>query len=124
MTGLFVAASYVGNLGDAMPMSGPMADIPRIRLPDVRLPAGRGPARAITAWAVRDPLGQPGGLVPYDTDTRAGPRRCPGRARAAEQRDPVMSMASANKNALMVTAPNTSQPAAPAGPGKLSVPER
>ena len=89
------------------------------------------PADAITAWAADETLGQQGGLVWYDAATRrredalreARKALGPDRARAAEQRGAAMSLATAAEYALLLTAPDPPQPAAP-GPGKLSARER
>jgi DNA-binding CsgD family transcriptional regulator len=48
----------------------------------------------------------------------------PDRARAAEERGAVMSLATAAEYALMLTAPGAPQPGVPAGPGTLSARER
>ena len=48
----------------------------------------------------------------------------PDRTRAAEQRGAAMSMTAAAEYALMLTAPESQQPLAPAGSGRLSARER
>ena len=89
------------------------------------------PADAITAWAADETLGQQGGLVSYDAATRrredalreARKALGPDRARAAGQRGAAMNMETAAEYALLLTAPDARQPAAP-GPGTLSARER
>ena len=89
-------------------------------------------ADAITVWAAYDGLLQQGGFMTVDEDMRRreGALRQarlalgPDRARAAEQRGAAMSMTAAAEYALMLTAPESQQPLAPAGPGKLSARER
>jgi len=89
------------------------------------------PADAITAWAADETLGQQGGLVWYDAATRrredalreARQALGPDRARAAEERGAAMSLPTAAEYALLLTAPDARQPAAP-GPGTLSARER
>jgi predicted ATPase/DNA-binding CsgD family transcriptional regulator len=90
------------------------------------------PADAVTAWAAGDTVAQQRGLPLHDRDLRrredalgeAGRVLGPDRARAAGQRGAAMSLATAAEYALMLTAPDPPQPAAPAGPGKLSARER
>ena len=90
------------------------------------------PADAITAWAACETLGQQRGLPLHDRDARrredalcqAGRVLGPDRARAAQQRGAAMSLATAAEYALLLTAPDPPQPAAPAGPGKLSAREQ
>ena len=48
----------------------------------------------------------------------------PDRARAAGQRGAAMSMTAAAEYVLMLTAPQSPQPLAPSGPGRLSARER
>jgi DNA-binding CsgD family transcriptional regulator/tetratricopeptide (TPR) repeat protein len=91
-------------------------------------------ADAITAWAACDGFQQQGGFTTGDADMRRHRREGtlrqarlalgPDRARAAEQRGAAMSMTAAAEYALMLTAPESLQPLAPAGPGKLSARER
>jgi len=90
------------------------------------------PADAVTAWAACDALGQHGGFPLHDREARrredamgeAGRVLGPDRARAAGQRGAAMSLPTAAEYALMLTAPESPQPAAPAGSGKLSARER
>ena len=89
------------------------------------------PAEAITMWAASDrALGSESDGVPADVRRRDEPLRVarqalgPGRARAAEERGAAMSLVTAAEYALMLTAPDSPQPAAPPGPGKLSARER
>jgi predicted ATPase/DNA-binding CsgD family transcriptional regulator len=90
------------------------------------------PADAITAWAACDGLQQQSGLASEDAgmSRREGASRQvrltlgPDRARAAEQRGAAMSMTAAAEYALMLTAPESLRPPAPAGSGKLSARER
>ena len=92
------------------------------------------PADAITAWAACETLAQQGGFGNTDTDphvrrleeTLGQARQAlgPDQARAAEQRGAAMSLATAAEYALMLTAPDSLRPLAPAGPGKLSARER
>jgi predicted ATPase/DNA-binding CsgD family transcriptional regulator len=90
------------------------------------------PADAVTAWAACDALGQQGGFPLSDREARrredalgeAGRVLGPDGARAAGQRGAAMSMATAAEYALMLTAPESLQPPAPAGSGKLSARER
>jgi DNA-binding CsgD family transcriptional regulator/tetratricopeptide (TPR) repeat protein len=92
------------------------------------------PADAITIWAASETLSQQGGLENMDTDLSARrqqealrqARRAagPDRARAAEQRGAAMSLATAAEYALLLTAPESLQPPASAGPGRLSRRER
>jgi DNA-binding CsgD family transcriptional regulator len=89
-------------------------------------------ADAVTVWAAWDTFSQQGELALGDAemqrheDARRDAREAldPDRARAAEQRGAAMSMATAAEYALMLTAPESLQPPAPAGPGKLSARER
>jgi predicted ATPase/DNA-binding CsgD family transcriptional regulator len=89
-------------------------------------------ADAVTAWAALDTFNQQGGLAYADAeirreeDARRNAREAlgPDRACAAEQRGAAMSMATAAEYALMLTTPDPPQPAASAGPGKLSARER
>jgi predicted ATPase/DNA-binding CsgD family transcriptional regulator len=88
-------------------------------------------ADAITVWAAYDAL-QQGGFAIGDADMRRreGALRQaqlalgPDRARAAGQRGAAMSMTAAAEYALMLTAPQSPQPLAPSGPGRLSARER
>ena len=90
------------------------------------------PADAITAWAADETLGQQGGLVWYDAETRrredaqreARKALGPDRAQAAEQRGAAMSLATAAEYALLLTGPGL--PPAPAAPEmvRLSARER
>ena len=90
------------------------------------------PADAITAWVADETLGQQGGLVWQDAETRRREdalreaRNALGldRARAAGQRGAAMSLTTASEYALLLTAP--SPPPAPAAPEtvKLSTRER
>jgi DNA-binding CsgD family transcriptional regulator len=89
------------------------------------------PADAITAWAADETLGQQGGLVWYDAETRrredalreARKALGPDRARAAGQRGAAMSLATAAEYALLLTDPGPPLPAGQ-GPGTLSARER
>ena len=88
-------------------------------------------ADAVTVWAAYDGLLQQGGLATVnDMRRREGALSQarlalgPDRTRAAEQRGAAMSMTAAAEYALMLTAPESQQPLAPAGPGKLSARER
>ena len=89
-------------------------------------------ADAITVWAAYDRLLQQGGFAIGDANTgrREGALRQarlalgPDRARAAGQRGVAMSMTAAAEYALMLTAPQSPQPLAPSGPGRLSARER
>jgi DNA-binding CsgD family transcriptional regulator len=89
------------------------------------------PADAITAWAADETLGQQGGLVTHDADTRrredalreARKALGPDRARAADERGAAMSPATAAEYALLLTAPSPPPAAAP-GTGALSARER
>jgi DNA-binding CsgD family transcriptional regulator len=89
-------------------------------------------ADAITVWAAYDRLLQQGGFARGDADMRSrqGALRQarlalgPDPARVAEQRGAAMSMTAAAEYALMLTAPQSPHPLAPAGPGRLSVRER
>ena len=90
------------------------------------------PADAITAWAACDGLQLQSGFASAEASMprREGPLRQarlalgPDRAHAAEQRGAAMSMTAAAEYALMLTAPESPQPLAPTGPGKLSARER
>jgi predicted ATPase/DNA-binding CsgD family transcriptional regulator len=90
------------------------------------------PADAITIWAASETLSQQGEVASTDADMRrqedalreARQALGPDRARAAGQRGAAMSLATAAEYALLLTAPEALQPAAPAGPGKLSARER
>ena len=90
------------------------------------------PADAITVWAAYDALQQQGGFAAGDADMRRreGALRQarlalgPDRARAAGQRGAAMSMTAAAEYVLMLTAPQSPQPPAPSGPGRLSARER
>ena len=90
------------------------------------------PADAITVWAAYDALQQQGGFAAGDADMRRreGALRQarlalgPDRARAAGQRGAAMSMTAAAEYVLMLTAPQSPQPPAPTGPGRLSARER
>jgi len=90
------------------------------------------PADTVTAWAACDTLGQQRGLPVHDRDARrredalgqAGRVPGPDRARAAQQRGAAMSLVTAAEYALLLTAPDPPQPAASAGPGRLSARER
>ncbi|MGH3172317.1 MAG: response regulator transcription factor, partial [Streptosporangiaceae bacterium] len=90
------------------------------------------PADAITAWAADETLGQQGGLVTHDADTRhredalreARKALGPDRARAAEQRGAAMSPATAAEYALLLTAPSPPPAPAASGAARLSARER
>ena len=90
------------------------------------------PADAITIWAASETHSRQGEVASTDADMRRREdalreaRRAlgPDRARAAEQRGATMSLATAAEYALLLTAPQSLQPAAPAGPGTLSARER
>ena len=90
------------------------------------------PADAITIWAASETLSSQGEVASTDADMsrredalREARRALgPDRARAAGQRGAAMSLATAAEYALLLTALESLQPAAPAGPGKLSVRER
>jgi predicted ATPase/DNA-binding CsgD family transcriptional regulator len=90
------------------------------------------PADAVTIWAASETLSRQGEVASTDADMRRREdalreaRRAlgPDRARAAEQRGAAMSLATAAEYALLLTASESLQPAAPAGPGKLSARER
>ena len=90
------------------------------------------PADAITIWAASETLSPQGEVASTDADMRRREdalreaRRAlgPDRARAAGQRGAAMSLATAAEYALLLTALESLQPAAPAGPGKLSARER
>jgi predicted ATPase/DNA-binding CsgD family transcriptional regulator len=89
-------------------------------------------ADAVTVWTACDALEQQGGFAAGDAETRRreGALRQarlalgPDRARVAEQRGAAMSMTSAAEYVLMLTAPQSPQPLAPSGPGRLSARER
>jgi hypothetical protein len=88
-------------------------------------------ADAITAWAAYDGRLQQGGFATVNDmrrRERALRQAClapgPDRTRAAEQRGAAMSMTAAAEYALMLTAPESQQPLAPAGSGRLSARER
>jgi DNA-binding CsgD family transcriptional regulator len=88
-------------------------------------------AEALTLWAACAAVGRPGGYTdPHWFETRreeqlrqARQALEPDRARAAEDRGAVMSLATAAEYALMLTDPGPPQPAAP-DPGSLSARER
>ena len=83
-------------------------------------------------WGARETLSRQGEVVSTDADMRrredalreARQALGPDRAAAAGQRGAAMSLATAAEYALLLTAPESLQPAAPAGPGKLSARER
>jgi predicted ATPase/DNA-binding CsgD family transcriptional regulator len=91
-------------------------------------------ADAITVWAACEGFQQQGGFATGDAEMRRHRREGtlrqarlalgPDRAHAAEQRGAVMIITAAAEHALMLTAPESLQPLAPAGPGKLSARER
>jgi predicted ATPase/DNA-binding CsgD family transcriptional regulator len=94
--------------------------------------ATRRPADAITAWAIDETLGRHGGFARRhlemrrrDGDLREARQALgPDRARAAEQRDAVMSLAAAAEYALMLTAPQRAASASGTGTADLSARER
>ena len=86
-------------------------------------------ADAVTVWAAWDAFNQQGGLASGDADMRhedaqrnARESLGPDRARAAERRGAVMSMATAAEYALLLTAP--SLPPAQAAPGAAGLSAR
>ena len=97
----------------------------------LRAATGRS-ADAVTVWAACDALQQQGGFATSDADMRRreGALRQarlalgPERARAAGQRGAAMGMTAAVEYVLMLTAPQSLQPLAPTGPGRLSARER
>ena len=90
------------------------------------------PADAVTVWTACDALEQQGGFAIEDAEThrREGALRQarlalgPDRARAAGQRGAAMGMTVAAEYVLMLTTPQSPQPPAPSGPGRLSARER
>jgi DNA-binding CsgD family transcriptional regulator len=90
------------------------------------------PADAITAWAADETLGQEGGLVLQDSETRrredalreARKVLGPDRARAAGQRGAAVSPATAAEYALLLTAPSPPPAPAASGAARLSGRER
>jgi DNA-binding CsgD family transcriptional regulator len=90
------------------------------------------PADAITAWAADETLGQQGGLVLQDSETRrredalreARKVLGPDRARAADERGAAMSPATAAEYALLLTAPSPPPAPAASGAARLSGRER